>query len=128
MSSSVKFESRKNSRKTFKPKHKLPGQFFSDYILLPYGMYYENTKIFLDAKTGDIIRFFNGPECKIESVTLVSGKRMCDILSRIRYGIPWKVAFETWRRYAMMEGHGKDILSENECIMIVFERNEQDTL
>jgi len=100
--------------------HEEPGEFYLDYILLPYGEYYSKTKDFLDAKTGDTLRFFNGPEYEIESVTLIPQDKMCDLLCRMRYGISWKVAFEKWRSYAILEGNGKRVLSTKECLFVVY--------
>lgn len=128
MLKSARFESRKTKRKLYKPNHEEPKEFFLDYILLPYGMYYKKTLDFLEAKTGDILRFFNGPEYQIESVTLIKCDRVCDLLCRMRYGIPWEKAYRIWQRYAIMEGNGKDILSKEECFFVVYNKNEQDTL
>lgn len=98
---------------------------YLDYILLPYGVFYEKTKNFLDARKGDILRFFNGPEYEIHSVSLIPQDRVCDILCRMRYGISWEVAFSKWLRYARMEGHGKDILSTRECLLVVYDKKNQ---
>lgn len=113
----------KSKRKTFKPAHEVPKDFYSDYILLPYGVFYEKTKEILGAKPGDILRFFNGPEFPIERVELVSG-RMCDVLCRMRYGISWEAAFRKWQKYVTLDGHTKDILSKNECIMVVYAKEK----
>ena len=107
----------------FKPNHAVPGEFFLDYILLPYGIYYDKTNVFLKAKKGDILRFFNGPEYPIDSVSLIKQDRFCDILCRMRYGISWNAAFDRWLRYARMEGHNKDILSTEECLLVVYDKD-----
>lgn len=125
---SKRFESRKSSQRTFKPNHEEPGEFCLDYILLPYGAFYRKTSGLLDAKTGDILRFFNGPEYPIESVMLIRCDRLCDMLCRIRYGISWDAALRIWQRYAVMEGNGKDVLSTEECILVVFKKDEPNSL
>lgn len=107
-------------KKTFKPQHSEPGEFFLDYILLPYGTFYEQTNKFLEAKTGDILRFFNGPEYPIYTVLLIKQDKFCDILCRMRYGVSLDVAFNKWLTYARLYGHGKDILSKEECILVVY--------
>lgn len=107
-------------KKIYKPMHELPGAFALDYILLPYGEFYEKTKGFVNAKKGDIIRFFNGPDVPIEAVAIIKQDKMCDFLCRMRYGIPWEVAFKKWLSYARMEGNGADILSREFCLLVVF--------
>lgn len=124
MKRAVVSESRKNRTRIFKPPHEEPKDFYLDYILLPYGQFYEKTRVFLEAKTGDILRFFNGPEFPIESVTLIKCDRVCDILCRMRYGISWEAALSRWNRYALLEGNGKGILSEDECLFVVYRNND----
>ena len=121
-----KFEDRPNRRTIFKPNHAEPGEFYLDYVLLPYGIYYDKTKPFADAKQGDILRFYNGPEYVIDSVSLIKQDRVCDVLCRMRYGISWKAAFEKWKQYAMLEGNGKDILSTEECLLVVYEKRSPE--
>lgn len=110
-------------KKVFKPAHDEPGPFYLDYILLPYGEFYDKTKRFVTAKKGDILRFHNGPQYEIDSVSLIPQDKQCDILCRMRYNMAFDKVFEIWRRYALMEGYGKQILSTEECIFIVFKKN-----
>lgn len=107
--------------KVFKPAHEEPGNFRLNYILLPYGEFYQKTKEFLDAKAGDTLRFYNGPDVRIESVMLIACDKTCDFLCRMRYGITWDKAFAKWLSYARLEGHGKDILSRTKCLLVVYE-------
>lgn len=95
-----------------------------NYILLPFGEFYPKTKIFLSAIKGDRMQFFNGPEVSIERVLLIEGKKFCDVLSHMRYGLTWDRALKVWTRYARMEGHGKDIFSTDKCLMV--EYNDAD--
>lgn len=118
------YELRSSPKKTFKPQHDFPREPWLDYILLPYGAFYEKTRVFLDAKTGDVMQFSDGPEVLIDSVTVVEGERMCDVLCRIRYGVKFKVAFNQWLRYARIEGHSKDILVPDKCIMVVYRKSD----
>lgn len=110
-------------QKKYAVNHKKPGDFWLDYILLPYGEFYEKTRCLLEMKRGEMLRFFNGPEVPINSVTLIKQDSLCDFLCRMRYGMPWKVAFDKWVRYARLEGHSKDILSTDKCILVVFEHD-----
>lgn len=114
------------TKKIWKPTHEEPGKMWLDYILLPYGEFYKKTKVFLDAKKGDTLRLYNGPEVVIDSVMVIEGTRMCDFLSRMRYGLTWDKAFQKWLMYARMEGHGKDIINKDKCILISYDT--QDTL
>ena len=108
--------------KVFKPAHAEPSEMRLDYVLLPYGEFYDKTKVFLDAKRGDTLRLYNGGEYAIDSVHLISDLKLCEALSRMRYGVAWYVAFRTWLSYAKLEGHGKDVLDPGKCIMVVFKR------
>ena len=113
-------------KKIYRPAHEKPKEMWMDYILLPYGEFYNNTKKFLDAKRGDTLRFYNGPDVIIDKVMIIEDARVCDILSRMRYGLSWDKAFEKWLRYARLEGNGRDVLSSNKCIMITYDA--QDTV
>jgi len=125
MSKNDKFESRARKKIVFKPDHMEPFGFCLDFILLPYGEYYEKTRDFKNAKKGDILRFFNGPEYEIFNVSLIKQDKFCDLLCRMRYGIPWSVAFEKWTRYAVLEGHGKGVLSKEECFLVVYDKKTE---
>ena len=116
--------SQERRKKTFKPPHEVPGKFWLNDILLPYGEFYEKTKIFLTAEKGDILRFFNGPDVEIEKVMVIKCDSVCDFLCRMRYGVVWEKAFQVWLRYARMEGHDKDVLSRDKCLLVVY--NEED--
>lgn len=107
-------------KKIFRPEHMEPGPFRLNYILLPYGEYYKKSQDVLDAKRGDILRIYDGGDYEIDSVFKITDSKMCDMLCRMRYGIPWCVAYKTWLTYARAEGYGKDALSENWCVMVVY--------
>ena len=118
---------REVEKRIFKPAHEQPGRFWLDYILLPYGAFYKKTAKFLEARKGDVLRFFNGPDVEIETVRLIPCDAICDILCKMRYGITWEMALRKWITYAKMEGNGADILSTSECILVVF-NNAKDTV
>ena len=122
----MKLEQKKRKNLVFKPSHELPGDLKSDYIILPYGEFYQKSSKMMQAKRGDTIRFFNGPERKIVGVFRVTQPDVCDALCRVRYGISWQVALAKWQRYAEMEGNGKGIISPNECLMVVFENEDEN--
>lgn len=110
-------------RTIYKPAHEEPGDFNLDFILLPYGTYYEKTACFLRARPGDTLRFFNGPDRPISRVCLISDPALCECMCRMRYGVSWDAAFRKWLSYAMMEGNGRNILIKNKCIAVFYEKN-----
>ena len=44
----------------------------------------------------------------------------------MRYGIPWIAAFKKWQSYAVLEGHGKDVLSKEYCLIVFYDREISD--
>ena len=106
--------------KIFRVDHEEPNGFRWDYILLPYGQYYGKTASILNARPGDTLRFFEGRDAEIKGVSLIGDEELCSILSRMRYGIPWPVAFDRWRRYAIMEGHSGGVSVPHMCILVAF--------
>ena len=105
----------------FKPNHEEPKYWWMGYILLPYGDYYSPTKEIATAKKGDILRFFNGSDVVIDHVALIDQDKLCDLLCRIRYGIPWRAALARWQSYAVLEGHGKNVISSEKCLWVVYD-------
>lgn len=112
--------------KTLKPNHSLPGDLWLDYILLPYGEFYRATLPFASAKKGDIMRFFNGPEVVVEKVIKIRQDEFCDMLCRIRYGIPWANAFKRWQSYAVLEGNDRNVLSNEYCLWVIYDRDKSE--
>ena len=111
----------RDNKRLFKVNHEEPRDLKMDYILLPYGAYYKKTAALLEARDGDMLRFYNGRDVTIRSVTVIEDRNLCNVLCRMRYGVPWGMALSVWRRYAVMEGNGKDILVDGKCIMVAFE-------
>lgn len=109
-----------SQNKIYKVYHEEPNEFRWDYILLPYGEFYEKTACILKALPGDTLRFHAGRDAEIKSVLMIDGEVACNSLCRMRYGIPWAAAFDRWSRYARIEGHGKDVLVKDKCIMVMF--------
>lgn len=107
-------------QRRFNIDHEEPNSLKCDYILLPYGIYYKKTYDLLSCKPGDTIRFFNGRDAEIKSARVVEDGMLCDDLCRMRYGIPWRAAYDRWVKYAMFEGHGRDILVPDKCILLTF--------
>ena len=109
-----------SQNKIYRVDHEEPNDFRWDYILLPYGQFYTKTAELLKAKPGETLRFFQGRDAIIQAVRLIEDETLCSILCRMRYGIPWPVAFERWRKYAMLEGHSGAVLLPHKCIIVAF--------
>ena len=110
-------------KKNFKVNHSESGDFWLDYILLPFGYLY-NADI-ANAKKGDTIQLFNGGKYSIVSCRKIRIKSPeADLLSRMRYGITIAGALSRWKTNARLEGHGAQAISEDECLWIVFEKLE----
>ena len=104
--------------------HSEPGPLWLDYILLPYGIYYNKTSPFLQAKNGDPMRFYNGPLVKIKCVRLIPQDELCELLCRMRYGLSFEKVLKKWQSYARLEGHSSDVLSKKECIFVLYGKDE----
>lgn len=109
-----------NPSKIYSVQHLGPQKPWLGYILLPFGEFYEPTKGIAKAKPGDIIRFFQGPEHKIERVMKIPQNDICDMLCRIAYGIPWQMALKKWQSYAVMEGNDRNVISPDYCLWVIY--------
>lgn len=107
--------------KTLKPAHTEPNGFWLGYILLPYGDFYAPAQSAIKAGKGDILRFYNGNDYTIERVIKIPQDDVCDMLCRLRYGIPWKVAFKKWQTNAVLEGNDRNVLSNDYCLWIIYD-------
>jgi len=113
------FEQEKRRKKTFKVNHAEPGDFRMGYILLPFGYSYNSE--WSGAKKGDVIKLWGGGEYPIYAVRKIKmSSPEADILSRIRYGITIKGILQRWRSNAKMEGHGSRVVSDEECLWVIY--------
>lgn len=107
--------------KTFRATQEEPGPQLCDYILLPYG--YSYNKEYLSYKNGDKIKMFNGGTYQILSVSKIKTRdAYADALCRMRYGVGIKYALSHWKDNALLEGHGKKALSDEECLLLCYEK------
>jgi hypothetical protein len=104
-----------------RPAHSEPNGFWLGYILLPYGDYYAPSQDIVKAQKGDILRFYNGNDYTIERVIKIPQDEMCDMLCRLRYGIPWKIAFKKWESNAVLEGNSRSVLSKDYCLWVIYD-------
>lgn len=100
--------------------HAEPGDIRLGFILLPVGYAY-NSDI-ANAKKGDIIRFSDGEDHLVFNVLRLKLKSpVAKTLCLIRYGITLDGALMRWRNYAKMEGHGINVVSDEECLLVTYE-------
>ena len=121
----MRFPTTKRQKKTFKVAHLDPGDLHIDFIILPVGYVY-NSNI-AGAKKGDILRLGDGTEHEIFTVQrLQTNKPLADLLCRIRYGITLRGCLMRWKMNAKLEGHGEKAISQDECLMVVYSKDEYD--
>lgn len=110
----------KRTQKKIRIAHAEPDDIRLGFILLPVGYSY-NTQI-AEAKKDDILRFVDGNDHKIFSVTrLKTGSAVAKQLCLIRYGITLEGALMRWRNNAKLEGHGTNVVSNDECLLVTYE-------
>ena len=112
--------------KILRPAHAEPRGFWLEYILFPYGDFYEPSQSMLKAAKGDILRFHDGSEHVIERVIKIRQDEICDMLCRIRYGIPWNIAFRKWQSNVVLEGHDRNVLNKDYCLWVIYESSPCD--
>lgn len=99
------------TKRIFSVSHRPVKEYNIDFILLPLGYRY-NTE-FLEAKTGDIIQFFDGEKHMIYSVGSISSKtKVADILSVACYGKPIMRVKQLWRNEMVKLGHREDSITD----------------
>lgn len=100
-----------------------PVGFKMDYILLPIG--YSYNRDITEAKKGDKIRFADGKTYKVFAIRKVKiASALADILAQMRYGVSIKRMVSIWQRDAMMLGHGRSVVSLEECIFLTYNKEE----
>lgn len=118
-----RFDSEKRKKKVLCVKHETPGDFCLDYVLLPFGYAYNADAA--AAKGGDTIRFFDGGEFRIVCCKRLPIKsQITELLCRMRYGVTLAGAVSRWKSNAKLEGHSASVISDEKCLMIVYEQKE----
>lgn len=120
----ARFEEAKLQHRRFRVQHNTPKTFLLSYILLPFGIAYnaEWTK----ARKGDKIIFLDGGEYPIFCVRKLKMKDpLTDALCRMRYGITILGAMARWKTNVRLEGHLSKVISEDECLMVVFDDSKE---
>ncbi len=89
-------------------------------IMLPIGLYYN--RAIQNCKKGDRIVFLCGTERKVVCKSLVNLKSsVSDFLCRYIYGVKLSIVFKKWLTNAVLEGHGRKVVSENRCLVVWYE-------
>lgn len=109
-----------NQSKIYEVQHLEPRGTWLNFIILPYGEYYKQTREIAKAKKGDILRFFQGKDYTIERVMKIRQDDFCDMLSRIAYGIPWKLALKKWQSYAVLTGSDRGVINSDYCLWVIY--------
>lgn len=118
----ARFEKEYRPRRKYKPQHQTPKDFHLDYILLPSGANY-NTQ-WEKAKGGDMVYFVDGGSGEVVSVRKIRvDQAETDLLSWIRYGISIKRCLQIWSDIAVLEGNGRNAISDMYCYWVVFNKN-----
>jgi hypothetical protein len=111
--------------KVFRTNHAQVGGFSMDYMLLPIGFRYNDE--WLKAKAGDKLYLTTGGEHIIRYVRKLPMKStFTDILCRVRYGMTLAGVLQRWQLNASLEGHGKQCISTDECLWVVYEKDEEE--
>lgn len=109
----------------YKAFHDTPRDFFADYILLPLG--YSYNREFLSASEGELLKLGDGNIFPILRVGILSLKNPAtEGLCFARYGITLKLAQKLWTMNAFAQGYGKDALSDEECLIIVYGKKDEE--
>lgn len=112
----------KKRSKTYKIAHLYPTKRYMDYILLPYGILYNEN--LTTAQKGDKIKFLDKITVSITNVTLLDIQNpLADLLCRSRYGIPIRRALQIWREIALLSGCGVKAISDKKCLIIFYNDN-----
>ena len=105
--------------------HDTPRDFHADYILLPLG--YSYNREFLSVSEGTLLRFGDGKVYTFLRAGVLSLRNAAtEGLCFARYGITLKKAMRIWRTNALAQGYGINAVSDEECLIIIFDRDGKD--
>lgn len=107
----------------FKVNHSAPGRVYADFILLPLGM--KMNRELLKYKKGDRMKMLDGSVYYIlRTGVLRIDNPIVAGLCYLRYGITLKKMMLHWRDSAIAYGYGKNAVSDEECLLIVYGSKE----
>jgi hypothetical protein len=95
----------------------------SNYVLFPIGFKYNEDLQSL--RSGDIVKFLDGSEHWVESVVRLPIKSaIAEALCKARYGFGITRAVELWQDRLILRKEDIKVMSENECLVLFFDREE----
>lgn len=75
---------------------------------------------------GDVIKFLDGSEHCVDSVVrLRIRSAIADAMCKARYGFGISRAVELWQDRLRLRKEDVKVMSENECLIVFFEKNER---
>lgn len=100
-------------------------QIRKDWIILPYGMYY-NSEL-LKARIGDIILFSDKIEREIEYITPIKTHAgLTDFLCRKTYGVGLKRIKERWKMNVECVGHKWEVIEQDKVLLIYLKEQKHE--
>ena len=112
-------------RVKLKAFHDTPRDFHADYILLPLG--YSYNREFLNVSEGDLMRMGDGKVFPVLRTGILSLRNPAtEGLCFARYGITLRSAQRVWKTNAFAQGYGKDALSDEECLIVIYGKKEDE--
>lgn len=95
----------------------------SNYVLFPIGFKYNEDLQSLRA--GDIVKFLDGSEHWVESVVRLPIKSaIAEALCKARYGFSITRAVELWQDRLRLRKEDIKVMSENECLIVFYYKEE----
>lgn len=90
---------------------------YKSYLFLPVGAYYNRD--LLRIRVGDTIRFSDGPKAE---VTYVGLRLLTDAYTKFQmketYKSRYDIVIRRWENNAIMQGHGREVVSKEKCLII----------
>lgn len=113
----------KGQVKRVKVAHDKCGDARLDYVLFPIGFRYN--KELQELRRGDIVVFLDGSEHYVWASMRVSIKiALVEYLCRMRYGFGIARAMEIWQDRLRVRKEDVRLMSDSECLILFFEREE----
>ena len=95
----------------------------SNYVLFPIGFKYNEDLQLL--RSGDIVKFLDGSEHWVESVVRLPIKSaIAEALCKARYGFGITRAVELWQDRLRLRKEDIKVMSENECLIVFYYKEE----
>jgi hypothetical protein len=92
-------------------------------VIFPIGFKYNEELQSL--RRGDVIKFLDGSEHYVDSVVrLRIRSAIADAMCKARYGFGISRAVELWQERLRLRKVDVKVMSENECLIVFFDREE----